>query len=62
VIPPGIITYTSSSKKSPARTIRHHYRAPHRRWVIAFAGSVDIELGDGTRETFLPGDVSLHEV
>jgi hypothetical protein len=35
--------------------------ARHRRWVITLAGSVDIELGDGTRETFLPGDVFLAE-
>jgi hypothetical protein len=41
--------------------IRNHHRAPQRRWVITLAGSVDIELGDGTRETFLPGDVFLAE-
>jgi hypothetical protein len=37
--------------------IRNYHHAPQRRWVITLAGSVDIELGDGTRETFLPGDV-----
>jgi hypothetical protein len=41
--------------------IVNYHRAPHRRWVITLAGSVDIELGDGTRETFLPGDVFLAE-
>ncbi|HEY2918467.1 MAG TPA: hypothetical protein VGK77_05655 [Candidatus Binatia bacterium] len=41
--------------------IVNYHHAPHRRWVITLAGSVDIGLGDGTRETFLPGDVFLAE-
>jgi hypothetical protein len=41
--------------------IVNYHRAPRRRWVITLSGSVDIGLGDGTRETFLPGDVFLAE-
>jgi hypothetical protein len=40
-----------------ASHIVNYHRAPRRRWVITLAGKVDIGLGDGTRETFLPGDV-----
>ena len=38
-----------------------YHRAPRRRWVITLSGSVDIGLGNGARETFLPGDVFLAE-
>lgn len=41
--------------------IVNYHRAPHRRWVITLSGSVVIGLGDGTKETFLPGDVFLAE-
>jgi hypothetical protein len=41
--------------------IVNYHRAPHRRWVITLSGSVDIGLGDGSHETFLPGDVFLAE-
>ena len=41
--------------------IVNYYRAPHRRWVITLAGSVDIGIGDGSGITFYPGDVFLAE-
>jgi hypothetical protein len=41
--------------------IVNYHRAPHRRWVITLSGSVVIGLGNGTQETFLPGDVFLAE-
>jgi hypothetical protein len=41
--------------------IVNYHCAPHRRWVITLAGSVDIGLGDGTKITFDPGDVFLAE-
>jgi len=41
--------------------IVNYHCAPHRRWVITLAGSVDIGLGDGTTITFHPGDVFLAE-
>jgi hypothetical protein len=41
--------------------IVNYHRAPHRRWVITLAGSVEIGVGDGTRMTFHPGDVFLAE-
>jgi hypothetical protein len=41
--------------------IVNFHRAPHRRWVITLAGSVDIGLGDGSTTTFCPGDVFLAE-
>ena len=41
--------------------IVNFHRAPHRRWVITLAGSVDIGLGDGSTTTFYPGDVFLAE-
>ena len=41
--------------------IVNYHRAPHRRWVITLAGSVEIGVGDGSRMTFHPGDVFLAE-
>jgi quercetin dioxygenase-like cupin family protein len=41
--------------------IVNYHRAPHRRWVITLAGSVEIGVGDGTKVTFHPGDVFLAE-
>lgn len=41
--------------------IVYYHPAPHRRWVITLAGSVEIGLGDGSSMTFYPGDVFLAE-
>jgi hypothetical protein len=41
--------------------IINFHRAPRRRWVITLSGNVDIGLGDGTTESFCPGDVFLAE-
>jgi hypothetical protein len=38
-----------------------YHPAPHRRWVITLAGSVEIGVGNGTRRIFYPGDVFLAE-
>ena len=44
-----------------APRIVNYHCAPHRRWVITLAGSVEIGLGDGSSMTFYPGDVFLAE-
>lgn len=37
------------------------HNAPRRQWCITLAGSVEIGIGDGTKNTFVPGDVFLAE-
>ncbi len=35
--------------------------APRRQYVLTLSGSVEIEVGDGTRRRFGPGDIMLAE-
>ena len=35
--------------------------APRRQYIISLSGNIEIELGDGTRHTFNPGDARLVE-
>ena len=37
----------------------HH--APHRQFVVILEGGIEVELGDGTKRHFGPGDVLLAE-
>jgi hypothetical protein len=37
------------------------HNAPRRQYIIMLDGSVDIEVGDGTRRRFGPGDIMLVE-
>jgi quercetin dioxygenase-like cupin family protein len=41
--------------------LRGWHTAPRRQWCITLSGSVEIGLGDGTKRTFVPGDVFLAE-
>ena len=35
--------------------------APRRQYIISLTGNIEIELGDGTKHTFNPGDARLVE-
>ena len=37
------------------------HNAPRRQYIITLAGEVEIEIGDGTKRRFGPGDVFLAE-
>jgi quercetin dioxygenase-like cupin family protein len=37
------------------------HNAPRRQFVITLAGRIEIEVGDGTRRSFGPGDLLLAE-
>jgi quercetin dioxygenase-like cupin family protein len=40
-------------------TVRDWHRAPRRQYVITLSGEGEIEIGDGTKRRFGPGDVML---
>jgi hypothetical protein len=48
-------------KNDPATHILGWHNAPRRQYCITLAGSVEIRVGDGSAETFGPGDVFLAE-
>jgi len=42
----------------------YHYEwhnAPRRQYIIMLEGGVEIEIGDGTKRCFMPGDIVLAE-
>ena len=52
----GIILQQGYSDK-----IHGWHNAPHRQLIISLAGWIEIEVGDGTKRVFSPGDVLLAE-
>ena len=52
----GVIFQESSSGKDHG-----WHNAPRRQYVITLAGQIEIQVGDGTKRAFGPGDVLLAE-
>ena len=42
-------------------TVNQWHRAPRRQYVINLSGETEIEIGDGTKRRFGPGDILLAE-
>lgn len=47
--------------RGPARSLSDFHNAPRRQYVVIMSGAMEIEIGDGTRRMFEPGDVLVAE-
>jgi quercetin dioxygenase-like cupin family protein len=46
-------------RRAPAGHVQDWHCAPRRQYIITLSGQVEIEIGDGTKKRFGPGDVFL---
>jgi quercetin dioxygenase-like cupin family protein len=46
-------------RRAPAGHMQAWHHAPRRQYIITLSGQVEIEIGDGTKKRFGPGDVFL---
>ena len=49
----------TSFRRAPAGHVRDWHPAPCRQYVITLSGQGEIEIGDGTKRRFGPGDIML---
>jgi len=47
--------------QGPATSLMDFHNAPRRQYVVLMSGAMEIEIGDGTRRRFAPGDVLVAE-
>jgi uncharacterized cupin superfamily protein len=48
-------------RESTPLTVNQWHRAPRRQYVINLSGETEIEIGNGTKRRFSPGDILLAE-
>ncbi len=58
-LPPDIPSTGFSFRDSVGADSRVFHTAPRRQFVVGLSGATEIELADGTRRRFGPGDVLL---
>jgi len=46
-------------RRAPAGHVQDWHPAPQRQYVITLSGQAEIEIGDGTKRRFGPGDIML---
>jgi hypothetical protein len=46
-------------RRAPAGYVQPWHPAPRRQYVITLSGQAEIEIGDGTKRCFGPGDIML---
>jgi hypothetical protein len=65
--PPMLTGLLSAAPPSPVVFLRSSdfdsepHPAPRRQWVVLVRGAIEIEVSDGSRRTFRPGDLLLLE-
>ena len=47
--------------QGPARSFSDFHNAPRRQYVMMLSGQMEIEIGDGSKRVFDPGDVLVAE-
>ena len=47
--------------QGPARSNLDFHNAPRRQYVVVMSGVMEIEIGDGSKRQFVPGDVLIAE-
>ena len=47
--------------QGPAKSFSDFHTAPRRQYVMMLSGQLEIEIGDGTKRVFEPGDVLVAE-
>lgn len=47
--------------QGPARSLSDFHNAPRRQYVVMMSGQMEIEIGDGSKRVFDPGDVLVAE-
>ncbi len=47
--------------QTPATSVMDFHNAPRRQYVVLLAGAMEIEIGDGSKRQFGPGDVLVAE-
>lgn len=47
--------------QGPAKSFSDFHNAPRRQYVMMLSGQLEIEVGDGTKRVFEPGDVLVAE-
>ena len=47
--------------QGPAKSMSDFHNAPRRQYVVMMSGQLEIEIGDGTKRVFDPGDVLVAE-
>jgi hypothetical protein len=47
--------------QGPARSFSDFHNAPRRQYVVIMAGSLEVEIGDGSKRQLVPGDVLVAE-
>ena len=47
--------------QGPARSAMEFHNAPRRQYVVMMSGQMEVEIGDGSKRVFDPGDVLVAE-
>ncbi len=48
-------------RRAPANYVHDWHKAPKRQYVITLSGQWEVEVGDGSKRSFSPGDILLAE-